>query len=217
MMNERLKTYSQISNLLQRYPDLIACEDSIRRAAQAMIETYETGNKILICGNGGSAADSEHIVGELMKGFLSMRPAPEEVEAKLSEIDPGSAAYIARNLQGALPAISLVSQSALISAFSNDVAADLVFAQQVYGYGQPGDLLIGLSTSGNANNVVYAVNVAKVLGMTTLSLTGSKDSRLSALCDICIQAPFTETLAVQERHLAIYHHLCAKVEDHFFG
>lgn len=193
--------------LYEKYSDLKVCERDIDSALKAMIDTYKTGGKILVCGNGGSAADSEHIVGELMKGFLLMRPVADNRIPK----------NIRKHLQGALPAISLVSQSALLSAFVNDVEPDMMYAQLVYGYAKENDLLICLSTSGNSKNVVRAAEVARALDIKTIALTGEKESKLSEICDVTIRVPETETYKVQELHLPVYHYLCAAVEKYFFG
>lgn len=195
-----------MKELFERYPALKACEDNIKKALELMIQTYEQGGKILICGNGGSAADSEHIVGELMKGFLLKRPVdderiPEELRCRL---------------QGSLPAISLPSQISVLSAFINDEDPEMLYAQLVYGYARENDLVIGISTSGNSANIVNALRVAKALGSKTLALTGEKPSKLSELCDVTINAPSSETFKIQEYHLPIYHYLCAAVESKFF-
>ncbi|MDD6483150.1 MAG: SIS domain-containing protein [Clostridiales bacterium] len=195
-----------MESLLNRYPSLKPCRDDIEKALNLILDTYKDGGKVLVCGNGGSAADSEHIVGELMKGFMLKRPVSDE----------RIPTHLKNNLQGALPAISLPSQSAVISAFANDVAADMVYAQLVYGYAKENDLVIGISTSGNSNNVVNAVEVAKCLGARTLALTGEKVSRLSEICDVTIKVPESETYKVQELHLPIYHYLCAKTEQTMF-
>lgn len=193
--------------LYEKYPALKVCREDIETALELMLDTYRNGGKVLVCGNGGSAADSEHIVGELMKGFLSKRPVTDE---RIPEKMRG-------NLQGSLPAISLPSQSAILSAFINDVDPEMMYAQLVYGYAKENDLLIGLSTSGNSKNVVNAIEVARSIGMKTLSLTGEKESRMSALSDVTIRVPETETYKVQEYHLPVYHYLCAEVERVMFG
>ncbi|MBQ9861496.1 MAG: SIS domain-containing protein [Clostridia bacterium] len=192
--------------LYERYPALQSCKDSIEEALQLLIETYRNGGKVLVCGNGGSAADSEHIVGELMKGFMSKRPVTDE---RIPEA-------LRAELQGALPAISLPSQVSLLSAYANDVSPDMVYAQLVYGYGKPEDLLIALSTSGNSKNVVKAVEVANRLGMKTIAMTGMAESQLSALSTVTVRVPETETYKVQELHLPVYHYLCAGVEKTLF-
>lgn len=195
-----------MKELLRNHPALEACQEQIGAALGLMIETYENGGKVLLCGNGGSAADCEHIVGELMKGFLLKRPVHDErIPAELR-----------RNLQGALPAISLPSQIAVLSAFLNDVEPQMLYAQLVYGYASDKDLVVGISTSGNSENIVNALRVAKAVGAKTLALTGEKPSRLSELCDVTVQAPSRETYRIQEYHLPIYHYLCAAVEKHFF-
>ena len=171
----------------------------------------------MICGNGGSAADSEHISGELLKGFYLKRPVTAEFEQKLARIYPEEAEYLTSHLQGALPAISLVSQVSFITAFANDVAADMIFAQQVFAYGQPGDVLVALSTSGNARNVAHAVRVAKAKEVKTVSLTGKTGGLLGTLSDITVKVGWELTPDIQERHQAIYHTLCAMLEERFFS
>lgn len=201
--------------LIERYPCLSACADSVRAAAEAMINSYKNGGKVLTCGNGGSCADSDHIVGELMKGFLLKRPMDEKSTERFADMFEDGAC-IAKNLQGALPAISLTAQSAIISAFANDVDPELVYAQLVYGYGKEGDILIGISTSGNSANVVAAAKTAKFMGMKTIILTGKNDCVCDSFADIVIHVPETETFKVQELHLPIYHYLCAECERNFF-
>lgn len=195
-----------MEELLKRYPELEECRESIKGALELMIDTYRRGGKILVCGNGGSAADSEHIVGELMKGFLKKR---EVSDARLPD-------RLSKKLQGALTAISLPSQSAILSAFINDVAPEMMYAQLVYGYARPEDLVIGISTSGNSENIVNAVEVAGCVGAKTLSLTGKNESRLSELSDVTVRVPETETYKVQELHLPVYHYLCAETEREMF-
>lgn len=195
-----------MTELLNRYPCLNQCRESIEKALELIINAYKNGGKILVCGNGGSAADCEHIVGELMKGFMKKR---EVEDIRIPE-------EMRKNLQGALPAISLPSQCAVLSAFINDVEAEMMYAQLVYGYAKKEDLVIGLSTSGNSKNVVNAIEVAKCLGVKTLSLTGKKESKLSEISDVTIRVPETETYRVQELHLPVYHYLCAEVEKAMF-
>ena len=204
-----------MKELFERYPQLEVCKDSLEKALSLMLETYKKGGKILLCGNGGSCADCDHIVGELMKGFLSMRPATEEMKEKfINECEDGE--YIISNLQRGIPAISLPAQSAVLSAFINDVQPDLMYAQLVYGYAKENDLVVGLSTSGNSRNVVNAVKTAKTLGVNTLSLTGAKDSKLSEISTCTIKVPETETFKIQELHLPVYHWLCAEIEKQLF-
>lgn len=213
-----------ISTLLEQHPALASCQNAILAAGELMIDIYRTGNKILLCGNGGSAADCDHITGELLKGFLSRRPlsARDRMALEIANQDDDTGEkdpdipLLASQLQGALPAISLPNQTALISAFCNDVDASLVYAQLVWGLGSEGDLLICLSTSGNSRNVILAAKAAKAKGMVTLALTGESSSALSDICDLTIHAPATDTYRVQEYHLPIYHYLCAKVEEAFF-
>lgn len=197
---------NMLKELFRRYPVLVECKEEIEKACVLLIDTYQNGGKVLVCGNGGSAADSEHIVGELMKGFLSQRPVKDERIPEKLRI----------GLQGVLPAISLPSQCAILSAFINDVDPEMMYAQLVYGYAKENDLVIGLSTSGNSKNVVNAVEVAKCLGTRTLSMTGSKKSRLSEISDVTIRVPAKETYKIQELHLPIYHYFCAEVEKYFF-
>ncbi len=203
--------------LFEKYPDIAACRDDVVAAYEIMRESYANGGKALFCGNGGSASDSEHIVGELMKGFMSRRPVPEAERARWIEAYGEEGHYLADHLQGGLPAISLVSHTALLTAFINDVAADMMFAQQVYGYGKPGDVLVGLSTSGNSANVVRAVQVAKLRGLKTIGLTGRAGGKMASLCDVTIRVPKDATPDVQERHLPIYHAICIMLEEEFFG
>jgi D-sedoheptulose 7-phosphate isomerase len=201
----------------QRHADLLGCKASIEAAMATLADAFRSGNKVLICGNGGSAADAEHIVGELMKGFRSPRPIAARSAAGLTDLFPTDGPRLAAKLQGALPAISLVSQSSLCSAISNDSGAEMVFAQQVYGYGTKGDVLWAMSTSGTAKNVLGATMTATAFGLKTIGLTGRTDSPLSDLCDLTVQVPATDTAEVQEYHAKVYHHICAMLEVVFFG
>ncbi len=203
-------------SLVQKYRELKSCRGDLERAYQVLKACFVGGGKLLVCGNGGSAADSEHIVGELMKGFLKRRPVPDELRQRLVAAYPEDGNSLADHLQGALPAISLVNQVALNTAFANDVAAEMVFAQQVYGYGRSGDVLLGISTSGNASNVLRAVQVARVLGLKTLGLSGMDGGKIRAYCDVTICVPWTATADIQERHLPVIHALCARLESEFF-
>jgi D-sedoheptulose 7-phosphate isomerase len=206
-----------LSELERRCPDLVDVIPAVEAAAQAIIATYRGGGKLLICGNGGSASDSDHIVGELMKGFEMPRPISDDLRDRLMRIDAARGAYLADHLQRALPAISLASHAALSTAIANDIAGDMGFAQQVLGYGQPGDALLGISTSGNSANVLNALQVARALGLRTLGLSGRTGGQMPALCDVLICVPYDRTLEIQERHLAIYHTLCLLIEQEFFG
>jgi len=207
---------TSIDELIQRYPLLAACRADIESAFRALVDCYAAGGKVLVCGNGGSAADADHIVGELMKGFLRKRPLPPEMRVSLAAADPELGGEIAAKLQGALPAINLSAASAFTTAFGNDVSAHLTYAQAVIGYGRQGDALVGLSTSGNATNVLAAFCVARGLGLKTIGMTGSKGGRMVGRCDILIKVPAESTPKVQELHLPIYHCLCAMIEAHFF-
>jgi D-sedoheptulose 7-phosphate isomerase len=205
-----------LSQLILKYPDLEPCLSDIQSGFILLRRTFAGGGKLLICGNGGSAADSEHIVGELMKSYLLPRPVPAPVRRRLLECSPSRGAYLADHLQGALPALSLVSQSGLLSAYANDVAPDMAFAQQVYGYGRSGDALLGISTSGSSLNVVNALQVARALGLSTLGLTGEQGGAMNELCDALVRVPWRQTTDIQERHMAVYHALCALLEEAFF-
>lgn len=198
----------ELERLLKRYPELEGNRENILGAYQLMENSYRKNGKLLICGNGGSAADSEHIVGELMKGFKKQRPIPAEMKEKLGNL--------ADHLQGALPAIALTGHAALSTAFLNDVAPDMVFAQQVYGYGNENDVLLAITTSGNSVNVLNAVQVAKAKDMKVVGLTGPKGGKLKEVSDVCICVPGECTADIQERHLPVYHALCAMLEDTFF-
>lgn len=198
----------ELERLLKRYPELEGNRENILGAYQLMENSYRKNGKLLICGNGGSAADSEHIVGELMKGFKKQRPIPAEMKEKLGNL--------ADHLQGALPAIALTGHAALSTAFLNDVAPDMVFAQQVYGYGNENDVLLAITTSGNSGNVLNAVQVAKAKDMKVVGLTGSKGGKLKEVSDVCICVPGECTADIQERNLPVYHALCAMLEDTFF-
>jgi len=199
-----------IFEMIQRCPALECIESPLREAAKRLIACYEAGGKVLICGNGGSASDSEHIAGELLKGFLRKRPLNAQDRAALG-------AELADNLQYGLAAVPLVSHGAIMTAVINDLGGETVFAQQVMGLGAPGDVLIGLSTSGNAADVVNAMRVAKLRSMTCIALTGSRESAMSEIADVTIAVPSVSTPVVQEYHLPVYHALCAQVEAHFFS
>ncbi|WP_182186921.1 SIS domain-containing protein [Pectinatus frisingensis] len=205
-----------INELMERYSALFICKKDITNALIAICNTYRHNHKLLICGNGGSAADSEHIVGELMKGFLLSRKLKHSLYQKLKNLYPENAAYFFNNLQESLPALSLVNQVALTTAFSNDQSADLVFAQQVLGLGNEGDILLGISTSGNSDNIIYAMQIAKAKHMITIALTGKTGGKLQNFSDICIKVPELNTYKIQELHLPIYHALCIAIENEFF-
>lgn len=206
-----------IKQVVERYPVLgVVAEDMIR--AYALLEAcYQNGGKLLIAGNGGSAADAEHIVGELMKGFCSPRHLPDSYKEGLVRENPELGEVLANNLQGALPAIALDGHPSLTTAYLNDCEPLLCFAQQVNGYGKEGDVFLGISTSGNSKNILYAATVAKAKGMRVIGLTGEKESKLSQIADVCIRVPQTETYMIQELHLPVYHCLCLMLEERFFG
>lgn len=205
-----------VTQLIWRYPVLKANEKEIRQMCDAVVKSYESGGKLLVCGNGGSCSDAEHIVGELMKGFLKKRPIPAEKKAKMLERVPELADIGIDVLQQGLPAIALNSGAALTTAFANDCDPDLVYAQQVLGFGRRGDVFLGISTSGNAKNVYAAAAVAKSLGLVTVALSGKTGGKLKEICDISIVVDEDETYMIQELHLPVYHALCATVEEHFF-
>ena len=206
-----------MKNLLNKYPQLKPCEIDIKLAVEKICKAYKNNNKLLVCGNGGSAADAEHIVGELMKGFMSKRELPENEKQKLIDGGGEMGAKLADLLQIPLPAISLVTSISLATAFANDVAPELIFAQQVYGLGNENDVLFGISTSGNAENVAYAMIAAKAKGLLTIALTGKDGGKLKDLCDITIIVPENSTPDIQELHLPIYHYICKTVEINLLG
>lgn len=209
--------YQHLQVLLARYPVLESIRDDIDHAYRLLELSYRQGGKLLICGNGGSAADSEHIVGELMKSFLRKRPINPDTREKLINTDAEFGSALAEHLEQPLPAISLLSHAALGSAFSNDVDGELMFAQKLYGYASPGDVLLGISTSGNSRNVCSALVLAKVLGLSSIGLTGQSGGRFNELCTVTIRVPDTETARIQELHLPVYHTLCAMLEERFFS
>lgn len=205
-----------LEELVERYPVLDVVKDDVRKAYELLEACYEQGGKLLIAGNGGSCADAEHIVGELMKVFVKRREVSDSFAECLRNADEVRGAELAKKLQGGLPAIALTGHAGLSTAYLNDVDGDLIFAQQTYGYGRPGDVLIGISTSGNAKNVMYAMTVAKALGMKTIGLTGKDGGALKREADVSVVVPETETFKIQELHLPVYHALCLMLEERFF-
>jgi D-sedoheptulose 7-phosphate isomerase len=203
--------------LFLRYPKLGDISDKIHEAAERLIRCYQNGNKVLICGNGGSSSDSDHIAGELLKGFEQKRPLDDFMRNRLLAVSGNRGTYLGDKLQSGLPAISLSAHSALVTAVVNDTDASLIYAQQVIGFGKPGDVLIGISTSGNAQNVLDAAITARAKGMTVIGMTGETGGKLKKFCDILINVPETRTAFVQELHLPVYHTLCLMIENHFFG
>ena len=204
---------TRLPSLFERYPPLRSCERDLRAAFDLLAAAFRTGNKLLICGNGGSAADSEHIVGELMKGFLKRRPIPAADAAKLEAV---GGKEIASRLQGALAAVSLPSQMSLLTATANDGDYDLTFAQQVYGVGRAGDVLLAISTSGKSANVCNAVIVAKAFGLKSIALTGKSGGELAPLADVAVKVPSDNVAEIQELHLPVYHWLSTELEAVFF-
>lgn len=203
--------------LVQRYPVLQACAEDIEKAYRILEECYTHDGKLLIAGNGGSAADSEHIAGELMKRFKIPRPVPASFAQKLREADPVRGPELAKNMEQGLMTIPLVAHEALSTAYINDVDGLGVFAQQLYGFGRPGDVFLGISTSGNSRNVMSATVVARALGLKVIGLTGAKGGELASVADVAIRVPETETFMIQELHLPVYHCLCLMLEERFFG
>ena len=214
-MEERLQKHLDL--LIERYPILEPCKESIAKAYDIMEEAYSNGRKLLVAGNGGSAADSEHIVGELMKEFKLKRKIYAAQADRLKKIDPEMGQVLAENLQGTLPAVSLVGEPALTTAYMNDAVPLLIFAQQINGLGKAGDVFLGISTSGNSKNVLYAAVAAKSKGLKVVGLTGQKENKVEKFADVCIHVPETETYKIQELHLPVYHCLCLMLEDKFFG
>ena len=203
----KTSTLAKVDDLIARYPVLSVCRDDLIEAVKAICESYAGGHKLITCGNGGSASDAEHIVGELMKGFLLPRKLGADMEKKMRAVCPEEADYFLENLQGALPALSMVNQVALNTAFANDQAPDA------------GDVLLAISTSGNSTNVIYALQMAKVKGVRTIALTGKSGGKIKSrnLADITICVPDDETFRIQELHLPVYHMLCIAAENEFFG
>lgn len=215
MLEKRLEKH--IDLLIERYPVLEVCKEDVISGYELLEDCYAKGGKLLIAGNGGSAADAEHIAGELMKRFKTPRPIPNELKEKLVKIDPVRGEDLSKNLERPLMAIPLVAHEALTTAYINDVDGLGVFAQQLYGYGKEGDVFLGISTSGNSKNVMNATVVARALGLKVLGLTGKLGGELNEVSNICVKVPETETYMIQELHLPIYHCWCLMLEDYFFG
>lgn len=215
MLEKKLEKH--IDLLIARYPVLTVCKQDIIEAYLILEECYEEDHKLLIAGNGGSAADSEHIAGELMKRFMIPRPVSEKFAAKLKNLDPARGENLAHNLERSLMAIPLVAHEALSTAYINDVDGLGVFAQQLYGFGRKGDVFLGISTSGNSKNIMSAAVVARALEIKVIGLTGVNGGELAKNADVAIKVPETETYMIQELHLPVYHCLCLMLEDHFFG
>lgn len=205
-----------LEELVNRYENLKTIVPDIRNAYEMIRDAYKNGNKLLIAGNGGSCADSEHIVGELMKGFVKKRPVSEDLIRKMIEADPEMGEKLSKKLQQGLPAISLTGHPSLSTAFANDVDPDMVFAEQLVGYGKPGDVFLGITTSGNSKNVLFATVVARAKGMKVIGLTGRDGGELKRVSDVAIVVPETETHQIQELHLPVYHAICLMLEEYFF-
>ena len=207
----------ELKILCERYPSLEPLKESIYDSAMMIINSFANGGKLLVCGNGGSSSDSDHIVGELMKSFEAKRPLGKAIESELIKISGDRGEYLAQKLELALPAISLSSQTSLTTAISNDIDSDLVFAQQIVGYGKKMDVLLVISSSGNSQNIIDACIIAKALELNVIGLTGLTGGRMKNHCDILINVPETRTAFVQELHLPIYHTLCQIIENHFYN
>lgn len=205
-----------IDQLIERYSVLNVCKKDIEVAAKAMIESFNNGGKLLVAGNGGSCADSDHITGELLKSFCKKRIPSADFINQIKAIDADTGTYLADKLQGSLPAIALTNNTALMTASLNDVDGNVMFAQQVNGYGTKGDIFLGISTSGNSKDIIYSTVVAKARGLKTIALTGKTGGRLKTLAEICIVVPQNETFMIQELHLPVYHALCLEIEEAFW-
>ncbi|MCK9154878.1 MAG: SIS domain-containing protein [Paludibacteraceae bacterium] len=211
-----MKPENYLDELIERYSSLRICKQDILNVYKVLFDCYSNGGKLLIAGNGGSASDAEHIVGELMKGFVKKRTINENLKKSLISVNLEMANELIHNLQCALPAIALDGHPALSTAFMNDQSPLLCFAQQVNGYGTEKDVFLGISTSGNSKNIMYAAVTAKAKGMKVIGLTGANDSELSKIAYACIKAPAIQTFKIQELHLPIYHCLCLMLEEAFF-
>lgn len=214
ILDEKLKVHTD--TLVKRYPKLEKIVDNITEAYLVLEECYENGGKLLVAGNGGSAADAEHIAGELMKRFRRPRPVSDEFARKLRKVDPVRGELLSENLECALMAVPLVAHEALTTAYINDVDGLGVFAQQLYGFGRQGDVFLGISTSGNSENVINAAVVARAVGIKTIGLTGADGGVLAEMADVAVKVPETETYMVQELHLPVYHCWCLMLEENFF-
>lgn len=206
-----------VEQLIERYPVLEPSSDAIYKAYEILVTSYENAGKLLIAGNGGSAADADHIVGELMKGFVLPRKLDDDLKHRLCEIDTNMGTELSEKLQKALPAIALSNHNSLNTAFLNDVDGSMYFAQQVNGFGEATDVFLGISTSGNSKNIIYAAITAKAKGLKVIGLTGKGGGRLASLADVVIAVDEKETYKIQELHLPVYHCLCLMLEEKFFG
>ena len=216
-MNQTKHEHVYLTELLERYPRLRSQEAAIWRTYEILRDCFESGGRLLIAGNGGSAADAEHITGELMKGFVKKRALPEALRRQLQQEDEEAGTVLARKLQGALPAMALTGHPGLSTAFLNDVDGQLIYAQQLLGYGKPGDVFLAISTSGNSPNIHYAAVTARALGIRVVGLTGRDGGLLARDAETAIIVPEQETYKIQELHLPVYHALCLMLEEHFYG
>lgn len=205
-----------IDELCGRYPALLACKADIEKATAALIKSFENGGKLLVAGNGGSCADSDHISGELLKSFVKKRKPADKFLESIKKINEETGEYLSDKLQGSLPVIALTNNAALMTASLNDVDGNVMFAQQVNGYGKFGDVFLGISTSGNSKDIIYPTVVAKAKGLVTIALTGKSGGKLKELADIAIVVPENETFKIQELHLPVYHALCLEIEEYFW-
>ncbi len=212
-----MKGETILTDLLNRYSELQPLKEQIVAATEIMIDIYKNGGKVLVCGNGGSCSDADHIVGELMKSFEGRRPLSKELQEKLINLSPETGKMLAKKLQQGLPAISLTVHQSLITAIANDISGEVIYAQQVVGWGNKGDVLIGLSTSGNSQNVIDAMIVARAKGLKTIGMTGETGGKMREWSDVLINVPECRTAYVQELHLPVYHAICMMVEIEFFG
>lgn len=212
-----MKGENILTDLLNRYSELQPLKEQVAVAAETIIEAYKNGGKVLVCGNGGSCSDADHIVGELMKSFEGRRPLAKELQDELISLSPETGKMLAEKLQQGLPAISLTVHQSLITAIANDISGEVIYAQQVVGWGNKGDVLIGLSTSGNSQNVIDAMIVARAKGLKTIGMTGETGGKMREWSDVLINVPQRRTAYVQELHLPVYHALCMLVEIEFFG
>ena len=216
MNTDSVNVLRHIDELTKRYPSLSECRQDIEEAFYILKEAYEGGHKLLVAGNGGSAADAEHIAGEMMKKFRIRRQVPGEFAEKLTAVDPERGRMLAANLEQSLTTVPLVTCEAITTAYMNDVDAIGVFAQQLYGFGRCHDVFLGISTSGNSENIISACVVAKALDMKVIVLTGAGGGKLADFADVAIKVPETETYLIQELHLPVYHCLCMMLEEQFF-
>ena len=204
------------NTLYERYPELAPCKEAIEKTVDIMAKAYTDGGKILLCGNGGSCADCDHIVGELLKGFLKMRPMTEQQKCNFENALGEQAERFEKTLQQGIPAVALHSQTGALTAFANDVDPDMIYAQMTFALGKKNDVAVGISTSGNSGNVINALKCAKAMGLKTVGLCGARECKMDEVCDVVIKAPETETFKIQEYHLPIYHEICAALEARFF-